>query len=230
MTEKRIAVALDVRDIKEAERILEDISGYDLIVKIGYALFIKYGREITDLVKSMGFDIFLDLKLHDIPNTVYNGVSSAVDLGVNYLTVHTLGGRQMLQKAVEAREGSDLKILGVTVLTSHSEDYMDYIGSHYTIDQLALKLAKEAVDTGVDGIVSSAHEVERLKKEIKKDFISVVPGIRFSEDSTDDQKRSATPETALRSGADILVIGRPIIKAQNRKEALNKFYEVLNRC
>ncbi len=230
MTEKRIAVALDVRDIKEAENILKDISDYRLIIKIGYALFIKYGKDITDLVKSMGFDIFLDLKLHDIPNTVYNGVLSAVDLGVNYLTVHTLGGKEMLQKAVEAKNGSDLKLLGVTVLTSHSDDYTEYIGSRYTINQLALKLAKEAVDSGIDGIVSSAYELRSLRESIGKRFISVVPGIRLSKNKKDDQKRVATPEEALSFGADILVIGRPIVKAENRKEALGKFIEVLDRC
>jgi len=230
LTEKRIAVALDVRDIKEAENILKDISDYRLIIKIGYALFIKYGKDITDLVKSMGFDIFLDLKLHDIPNTVYNGVLSAVDLGVNYLTVHTLGGKEMLQKAVEAKNGSDLKLLGVTVLTSHSDDYTEYIGSRYTINQLALKLAKEAVDSGIDGIVSSAYELRSLRESIGKRFISVVPGIRLSKNKKDDQKRVATPEEALSFGADILVIGRPIVKAENRKEALGKFIEVLDRC
>ncbi|WP_457621091.1 orotidine-5'-phosphate decarboxylase [Persephonella sp.] len=230
MTEKRIAIALDVTDINEAEKILNEISGYNLVIKVGYALFIKYGKEIVDLVKSMNFEIFLDLKLHDIPNTVYNGVLSAVDLDVNYLTVHALGGRQMLEKAVEARGRSGLKLLAVTILTAHSREYTDYIGSRYTIDQLALKLANEAVDVGIDGIVSSAKEVEKLKKEIHKDFISVVPGIRFPENKADDQKRIATPEEALRSGADMLVIGRPVIKAQNKREVLNKFFDVLSRC
>ncbi len=221
----RLALALDVPESQEALKILEDIKGYNIIIKVGYQLFIKEGKPLIQKIKDMGFEIFLDLKLHDIPNTVFNGVKSAISLNVDYLTVHTLGGEEMLKAAAEAKQGSNLKLLGVTILTSHSEEYINYIGSKYTLEELALKLAKTAVDTGIDGIVSSPFEVKKLKEQIGN-FIAVTPGIRLTTSKTDDQTRIATPEFAVSQGADILVVGRPILKAENRKKALE---EILNR-
>jgi len=127
--------------------------------KVGYSLFIKGGKGLINYIKDKNLSIFLDLKLHDIPNTVYNGVMSACELGVDYLTVHTLGGEEMLKKAVEAKKGSDLKLLGVTILTSHSEDYLQYLGTRYTLNQLVLKLANAAIRNKIDGIVCSTFEV-----------------------------------------------------------------------
>ncbi len=225
----QLALALDVKNSKEAFDILNQIEGERLIIKIGYQLFIKEGSAFVKKVKDMGFRIFLDLKLHDIPNTVYNGVKSAVEIGADYLTIHTLGGKEMMEKAVEAKRGSDMKLLGVTILTSHSEDYLKYLGTRYSLDQLALKLAKTAVSLGVDGIVSSPFEVRKFKEEIEIDFISVTPGIRFSK-TDDDQKRAATPEFAVKEGADILVIGRPIIKAENKKELIKEIYKILQNA
>ncbi|WP_293446385.1 orotidine-5'-phosphate decarboxylase [Persephonella sp.] len=225
----QLALALDVKNSKEAFDILNQIEGERLIIKIGYQLFIKEGSAFVKKVKDMGFRIFLDLKLHDIPNTVYNGVKSAVEIGADYLTIHTLGGKEMMEKAVEAKRGSDMKLLGVTILTSHSEDYLKYLGTRYSLDQLALKLAKTAVSLGIDGIVSSPFEVRKLKEEIEIDFISVTPGIRFSK-TDDDQKRAATPEFAAKEGADILVIGRPIIKAENKKELIKEIYKILQNA
>jgi len=134
--EPKLALALDIEDLKEVFNILEQLEGENIIIKIGYLLFIKEGTGIVRKIKGMGFELFLDLKLHDIPNTVYNGVRSAVDIGADYLTIHTLGGKEMMEKAVDAKKGSDLKLLGVTILTSHSEDYPEYLGSSYTLDQL----------------------------------------------------------------------------------------------
>ncbi len=225
----QLALALDVKNSKEAFDILNQIEGERIIIKIGYQLFIKEGSGFVKKVKEMGFRIFLDLKLHDIPNTVYNGVKSAVEIGVDYLTLHTLGGKEMMERAVEAKKGSDLKLLGVTILTSHSEDYLKYLGTRYSLDQLALKLAKTAVSLGVDGVVSSPFEVRKLKEEIEKDFICVTPGIRFSK-TDDDQKRAATPEFAVKEGADILVIGRPIIKAENKKELIKEIHRILQNA
>ncbi|WP_457639956.1 orotidine-5'-phosphate decarboxylase [Persephonella sp.] len=219
----KLALALDVESTEKAEKILKEIEGLKIIIKIGYRLFIKEGTEITEKVKSMGFELFLDLKLHDIPNTVYNGVKSAVDIGADYLTVHTLGGKEMLEKAVEASEGTGTKLLGVTILTSHGTDYTDLIGSRYNLDELAEKLAKTAVETGVHGIVSSPFEVSRIKKSVNKSFISVTPGIRLPEDSAGDQKRVATPEFAVKEGADIIVVGRPVLEAKNKKEKIKEF-------
>ncbi len=217
---KKLAFALDVTDIKQAQKIVDEISGLDIIIKVGYVLFIKGGNSFIKDLKNKNFEVFLDLKLHDIPNTVYNGVSAAKDLGVDYLTLHTLGGPDMLVRAVEAKENSDLKLLGVTILTSHKEDYIDYIGSRYTIDELALKLAKTGIELGLDGIVCSANEVKNIKNEIKKQFLAVVPGIRLEGGESDDQSRVSTPKAAIESGADILVIGRPILRAKDKRKVI----------
>ncbi len=230
MSEKKLAVALDVSNMDDVEEVLTDIGDQKVIIKIGYRLFIKYGLSVVEKIKSYSYEVFLDLKLHDIPNTVYNGVLSAVDIGVDYLTIHTLGGVEMLERAVDAKSGSNLKLLGVTILTSHSNDYLKYIGTKYSLEDLVFNLAKTAVNIGVDGIVCSAEEVEKLKADIGRDFTAVVPGIRFPEDEKSDQKRVATPEVALKSGADILVVGRPIINSKNRSEAVKKFLDELKRC
>jgi len=228
--ERKLAVALDVRDKNSALKILDDLKGKNLIIKIGYALFLKEGFEIITHVKERGFEVFLDLKLHDIPNTVYNAVLSAVDKKIDYLTLHALGGREMLLKAVEAKNNSKLKLLAVTVLTSHSEDYMEFLGSKYSLQQFALKLAQTAVEVGVDGIVSSPFEVRTLKNSIGKEFLAVTPGIRLGEEKKDDQKRTATPEFAIKEGANILVIGRPILSSRNKRELVEEILQKINNA
>ncbi len=226
--EKRLAFALDVKDLNQAYQILEEISGLKIIVKIGYVLFIKGGKELVKHIKEKGFDIFLDLKLHDIPNTVYNGVSAATDLGVDYLTIHTLGGVDMMKKAVEAKGDSNLKLLGVTILTSHDESYIKYIGTKYTLKELTLHLAEEGIKNGLDGIVCSSHEVKEIKDSIKRDFLAVVPGIRLKGgESEDDQSRISTPKKAIQQGADIIVVGRPILNSKNRKETIKQILKEL---
>jgi len=226
--EKRLAFALDVKDLNQAYQILEEISGLKIIVKIGYVLFIKGGKELVKHIKEKGFDIFLDLKLHDIPNTVYNGVSAATDLGVDYLTIHTLGGVDMIKKAVEAKGDSNLKLLGVTILTSHDESYIKYIGTKYTLKELTLHLAEEGIKNGLDGIVCSSHEVKEIKESIKRDFLAVVPGIRLKGgESEDDQSRISTPKKAIQQGADIIVVGRPILNSKNRKETIKQILKEL---
>ena len=217
----KLAFALDVKDLETAKNILEEIKGYEIIVKVGYVLFIQGGVSFVEYIKNLGFELFLDLKLHDIPNTVYNGVVSASKIGVDYLTIHSLGGEEMLKRAVEGK-GENLKLLAVSILTSHSENYLDYIGSKYSLEELTLKLSKTAVECGVDGIVSSSYEVKKLKKEIDKDFISVVPGIRLNRDRKDDQQRVATPREAILNGADIIVVGRPILNSLDRKNTIEK--------
>lgn len=218
---KKLAFALDVEDIATALSILDEIEER-IIIKVGYILFIKGGKEFIKEIKNRGFEVFLDLKLHDIPNTVYNGVKAACDLNVNYLTIHALGGPQMINYAVKAKENTNLKLLAVTILTSHSEDYTDYLGSTYSLDKLAFKLAKTSIDNGIDGIVTSAHEVKILKENINKPFIAVVPGIRPSKEKTDDQTRIATPSEAYKNGADIIVVGRPILKEKDKNKIIKE--------
>lgn len=218
---KKLAFALDVEDIATALSILDEIEER-IIIKVGYILFIKGGKEFIKEIKNRGFEVFLDLKLHDIPNTVYNGVKAACDLNVDYLTIHALGGPQMINYAVKAKENTNLKLLAVTILTSHSEDYTDYLGSTYSLDKLASKLAKTSIDNGIDGIVTSAHEVKILKENINKPFIAVVPGIRPSKEKTDDQTRIATPSEAYKNGADIIVVGRPILKEKDKNKIIKE--------
>ncbi|MCX7738830.1 MAG: orotidine-5'-phosphate decarboxylase [Hydrogenothermaceae bacterium] len=222
---KRLAFALDVETPEKGLEILESIEAKDIIVKIGYSLFVRDGINLVKRIKNMGFDLFLDLKLHDIPNTVYNGVKASVELGVDYLTIHTLGGEEMLQKAVIAKEGSSTKLLGVTILTSHSQEYPAYLGSTLSVDELVLKLGIKAIDCGVDGLVCSAHEVKLLKEKIGKSFIAVVPGIRLEMDTLDDQTRVTTPEEAVKNGADIVVVGRPILKAEDKSKVIREIKE-----
>ncbi len=221
---KKLAFALDVENVSTALSILDEIEK-KIIIKVGYVLFIKGGKELIKEIKNRGFEVFLDLKLHDIPNTVYNGVKAACDLNVDYLTIHAIGGPQMMDYAVKAKENTDLKLLAVTILTSHSEDYTDYIGSTYSLNQLAVKLAKTAIDAGIDGIVTSAHEVKMLKESINKSFIAVVPGIRLSKEKTDDQTRIATPSEAYKNGADIIVVGRPILKEKDKNKIIKQILE-----
>lgn len=225
--EKKLAFALDVESSKQAVDILEEIEDRNIIIKIGYSLFIRNGIDLCQIVKELGFELFLDLKLHDIPNTVYNGVKAATEIGADYLTIHTLGGKDMLQKAVEAKKDTNLKLLGVTVLTSHSEDYTAYIETTLSLQNLAIKLGTVAVELGIDGLVCSSHEVKSLKESINKEFIAVVPGIRFDSISKDDQTRVATPGQAVRNGADIIVIGRPILKAENKNQVIKQIKESL---
>ncbi len=220
--EKKLAFALDVKNLNEAYDILKEIEGLDIIIKIGYVLFIQGGAEFIKKIKDSGFEVFLDLKLHDIPNTVFNGIFAAKRIGVDYLTIHTLGGVDMIKKAVEAKKNSNLKLLGVTILTSHGNDYIEYIGTKYSIDELALKLAKAGIENGLDGIVCSAEEVKKIKENINKNFLAVVPGIRLNGGESDDQTRVSTPRKAIQSGADILVIGRPILRSKNKKETINQ--------
>jgi orotidine-5'-phosphate decarboxylase len=223
---KKLTLALDVNDINQALEIIDKIQN-KIIIKIGYNLFIKGGINFVKQIKDRGFDIFLDLKLHDIPNTVYNGVKAVSEIGVNYLTIHSLGGQEMIQQAVKAKEGTDLKILAVTILTSHDENYPKLLGSSLSISDLAYRLADMAVSNGSDGIVCSSHEVKFLKEHIQKPFIAVVPGIRLTKEKTDDQTRIATPEEALRDGADILVVGRPILKAQDRNRIIKEISSII---
>lgn len=223
----QLAIALDFTEIEDTEKFLYDLEDKDVIIKVGYSLFVKYGNAITDFIKNRGFKLFLDLKLHDIPNTVYNSVKGAVYLDADYLTIHTLGGKQMLEKAVEAKEDSNLNLLGVTVLTSLDEEYLKFLGINDNMQDLTLKLANLAIETGIDGIVCSPQEVKYLKENIKKEFLAITPGIRPSLENNDDQKRVMDVRTAVKEGSDILVIGRPIIKAQDPNKVIKEIKENL---
>ena len=204
-------LALDVFDFKKAEKLVKDLSPYIDIFKVGPILFLQCGKEIIKMINDNGKKVFLDLKFHDIPATVQRAVQSAKDLGIYSLTVHSCGGQEMLKlaTAVENRP----KIWAVTVLTSQ-----------VTTTQEVLERAKLAKDCGVDGVISSPLEIEAIKLNCGKDFEVITPGIRPVK-VNDDQKRVATPEIAIKAGANFIVVGRPIIQAENPVEVAKNIYE-----
>jgi orotidine-5'-phosphate decarboxylase len=193
------------------------------LVKVGNQLFTAEGPSVVRKLARMGFDIFLDLKFHDIPNTVSHGVASACRLpGVRMLTLHTLGGIEMLEAAREAADANKRppKLLGITLLTSHDEASIHALGIKGPMSVRAVKLAKFATAAGLDGVVSAATEVRAIRRAVGSKMLIVVPGIRPADASSDDQVRVATPREAVRAGADYLVIGRPIAAAKDARVAV----------
>ncbi|MFN3264624.1 MAG: orotidine-5'-phosphate decarboxylase, partial [Aquificaceae bacterium] len=193
----RLCVALDT-NLQQAKDLVKALRGYPVIFKVGYKLFICHHRAITDSIKEEGFELFLDLKLHDIPNTVKEGVLSAKDLGADYLTLHASSGRQALRSAVEVK--GRLKLLGVTLLTSLGEEDFRDIGLCRSREEQVLQMAELALDEGLDGIVCSGKEVGYLKEKILKPFLAVVPGVRLEGEPAEDQKRVVSLEEALQAG------------------------------
>jgi len=218
MTSAKTILALDVKDLKTAGRFVEKLHPRINIFKIGPVLFTAYGPKAVELVLKKGAEVFLDLKFHDIPNTVANAVRQAARLKVKMLTLHTCGGAEMLERAAEAakEEAAKLKIkkpilLGITVLTSDRS----VKNTKLEVARRA-KLAKKA---GLDGVVCSVHEAKAVRKACGKDFIIVTPGIRPKGVDAGDQKRVATAQDAIAAGADYIVVGRPILEAKNPLQA-----------
>ena len=220
----KIIVALDVATKKEAVTLVEELREQISIFKIGLQLYTAAGPEIVREVLATGANVFLDLKLHDIPNTVGRAVESAAQLGVQMLTIHLSGGSEMIRAAVTARK-NNLSILGVTVLTSATDQTLRAIGISDKIDNQVLRLAKLGVETGIDGLVASPHEVKMLRGEFGAKVKLIVAGIRPSWSEPGDQKRVMTPREALAAGADYLVIGRPIIAHLSPREAVAKILD-----
>lgn len=204
-------LALDVFDFKKAEKLVKDLSPYIDVFKVGPILFLQSGKEIIKMINDNGKKVFLDLKFHDIPATVQRAVQSARDLGVYSLTVHSCGGEEMLKLATSVENRP--KIWAVTVLTSQ-----------VTTPEEVVRRAKLAKECGVDGVISSPLEIETIKSNCGKEFEVVTPGIRPVK-VQDDQKRVATPESAVKAGANFIVVGRPIIQAENPVEVAKNIYE-----
>ena len=216
-----IIVAIDESDLEKALEILNNLDPRKCMVKIGSVAFNSIGPDIIFYAAEKGFDIFLDLKLHDIPNTVKKSIQGLTSLPIKMLTIHTSGGKDMMMAAMEAVSGTDIKIFGVTALTSLSDDDTSDIFQRTTSEQVnaMLDLAESAV---IDGVVCSPHELELVAQ--RGSLLSITPGIRM-QNSNDDQKRVMTPKEAIQLGADYLVIGRPITSSTNIAESLNKIYE-----
>ena len=230
---QKLVLALDVEDIKEAKELVDSLSPYIGTFKVGLQLFCGYGLEIINYIKEKNSNFFLDVKLHDIPNTVEKASYNVVKNGANFFNVHATGGVEMMRAArkgaLEACEKYNKKpplILAVTILTSISQEVLkNELLNDTNIESLVIQLAKNAKEAGLNGVVASAEELKAIKKELGDDFIVLTPGIRPSWSLTDDQKRIATPKSAIADGADYIVLGRAITKAQDKIEAIKKIYQ-----
>ena len=216
-----IIVAIDETNLERALGLVDNLDPKKCMLKIGSVTFNSIGKEIIFYVADKGFDIFLDLKLHDIPNTVKKSIQGLASLPIKMLTIHISGGKDMMMAAMEAVSETQIKVFGVTALTSLSDDEINEIFQRTSSEQVNAMLDL-AESVGIDGIVCSPHELKLVKKRTK--LLSITPGIRL-QDSNDDQKRVMTPKEAINLGADFLVIGRPITEAENIGEALNEIFQ-----
>ena len=219
----KIIVALDVPRKEAALDLVRQLDGQISFFKIGLQLYTAEGPEIVRAVLGTGAKVVLDLKLHDIPNTVARTVESAAELGVQMLTIHLSGGGAMIRAAVSARSG-DLLLLGVTLLTSANEQTLREIGIPDKIGDHVLRLAKLGVSAGIGGLVASPREAKMLRAEFGNEIKIVTPGVRPTWAEAVDQKRVMTPREALEAGADYLVIGRPITAHPNPREPVSKIF------
>ena len=231
---ERIIIALDVKNKAEALDLVRKLPGAR-IFKVGLELFTAEGPALLGELRAAGKKVFLDLKLHDIPNTVAQAVKSGARHGVQMMTLHASGGKEMLARAAEAAAETSAKesvprpkLLGVTVLTSLKDDELRQVGFADGAAAQVLRLARLAREAGLDGVVSSAQEITVVRKETGSGFLIVTPGIRPRWAAADDQKRIMTPAKAIRLGADYLVIGRPITQAPSPQEAFHKILEEIS--
>jgi orotidine-5'-phosphate decarboxylase len=221
-TDPKIIVALDYPDAEPALQLVNQLTPDLCRLKVGKELFTAAGPQLIESVQQKGFEVFLDLKFHDIPNTVAKACEAAAKLGVWMVNVHALGGQKMMQAAREALDKFEQRprLIAVTILTSMDQQDIAQVGLNGAPGDNVLSLARLAKDSGLDGVVCSPKEVAQLRQEIAGDFLLVTPGVRPQGASQDDQKRTMTPKQALQSGASYLVIGRPITQADNPLQAL----------
>jgi orotidine-5'-phosphate decarboxylase len=217
---ERLIVALDVSSVREAEALVARLGESVSFYKIGYQLAFAGGIDFARVLASAGKQIFLDLKLHDIGNTVARGVESVARLGASFLTVHAYP--QTMHAAVDARGGSNLRLLAVTVLTSYDDADLAAAGYDFTVPELVAERAAQARDVGIDGLICSAAEAEMLRPTLGPGMVLVTPGIRPGDAEKGDQKRVMTPSAAIAAGADYLVVGRPVIAAPDPKAAADE--------
>lgn len=229
MRESPLIVALDQDDPREARALVEKLGERVGFYKIHGPLYLREGLAFIEFLKSRGKRIFLDLKFHDIPNTVGKACKGASELGIDLLTVHLSGGSEMLDYAVKAVAGTKTRILGVSVLTSMNETALrEETGVTRPLRDQVEHLVGLGLKAGVHGIVSSPEETRGLRQKFGTDFLIVNPGIRGSEDSKGDQKRTATPKAAMENGASYLVVGRPIIAAPDPLAAADKILDEID--
>ena len=214
---ERLIVALDLPSVAAAEAMIKQLGDSVWFYKVGYQLAFAGGLPFAARLIASGKQVFLDLKLHDIGNTVAKGVESVAQLGATFLTVHAYP--QTMKAAVEGKQGSKLRILAVTVLTSYDDADLAAAGYEMNVKKLAAARAAQARDTGVDGLVCSADEAASLRAIVGPGMVLVTPGIRPAGSATGDQKRITTPARAIKAGANYLVVGRPVLEAGDPKAA-----------
>ncbi|HWQ40140.1 MAG TPA: orotidine-5'-phosphate decarboxylase [Burkholderiales bacterium] len=222
--EPRIIVALDFPDAARALALSERLSPELCRVKVGKELFTAAGPALVATLARRGFAVFLDLKFHDIPNTVAQACRAAAGLGVWMLNVHALGGREMMEAARAALDGADRRprLVAVTILTSLAREGLAEVGISGEPAEAALRLARLARQAGLDGVVCSAHEARLVRTACDESFLRVTPGIRLAEGPADDQKRVMTPRAAIEAGASYLVIGRPVTRAADPRAVVER--------
>ncbi len=222
MNDPKIIVALDYPQAAPALALAERLQPAMCRLKVGKELFTAAGPYLVESLQRLGFEVFLDLKFHDIPNTTAQACKSAAALGVWMVNVHALGGRRMLEAAREALANLERRpqLIAVTILTSMAQDDLHDIGIEFSPAQMVSRLARLTQDSGLDGVVCSAQEASVLRSQCGTDFRLVTPGIRPAQAAVDDQSRIMTPRAALAAGASYLVIGRPITQAPDPLQAL----------
>ena len=232
----KIIIALDVHTKHEALSLVQKLPGAD-IFKVGLTLFASEGPPLLKDIQKRGKKVFLDLKLHDIPNQIAGAVKAGIGLGVHMMTLHASGGREMMARAAESasQEPANKKanaplLLAVTVLTSLKGEQLRDIGMDERVNDQVLRLARLAKESGMDGVVCSPQEIDLIKNEFGRNFLVVSPGIRPEWAAAQDQKRILTPGEAVRKGVDYMVIGRPITQASSPAEAFLKVVDELNRA
>ena len=226
---KAVIIACDFKDKEETLNFLNKFEDEKLYLKIGMELFYSEGPEIVREIKKRGHKIFLDLKLHDIPNTVEKAMKSLAKLDVDMTNVHASGTIKMMEaglRGLTKEDGTRPILIAVTQLTSTSQEVMEQdLLIKENIEDVVMHYAENSKKAGLDGVVCSPLEVQAVKKKCGKEFLTITPGIRFSEDSKDDQSRITTPAKAKELGSDYIVVGRSITKAENPQEAYRKCVE-----
>ncbi len=232
---ERLIVALDAPTLEMAEKWLADLKGVVHYYKVGLELFTAHSWKTVNLVRNYGGKVFLDLKLHDIPNTVSRTLASVCEHEIDMVNIHTLGGLEMMKMAREAVDKYSSghvkkpKLIGVTVLTSHSQETLNKeLCIRRKVKDEVLHLAGLAQKAGLDGVVCSPQETPWVRKKYGKDFLIVTPGVRPAGSAMGDQKRIETPEKAVKAGADYIVIGRPITQAANPREIASQIIDTIS--
>ena len=225
---KQTIIALDVSSLEEIKGLLSIIDKDLFRLKVGKQLFTSQGPKAIEELRYLGFDIFLDLKLHDIPNTVSKSLTNICNLGVWMSNIHLLGGQEMIEAASSTVKtlNSDMILVGVTILTSLNENNLDKLGFNSSAEEIALNLAELGKQNGVDGVVCSIEDISGIKASLGGDFLSVTPGVRMFQDN-DDQKRTGSIYDAIQFGTDFVVVGREITQAKNPEVVLNKIESLI---